>query len=107
MPILPFPTYAPDLMDLDGDTTTTLLNVLPLARGYGPFKAFNALSGALADGNDTYTKVLLHFNGTDASTTITDDNSGGSAHTWTAAGNAQIDTADYKFGAASGLFDGT
>lgn len=60
-----------------------------------------------ASGNDTYTKVLLHLDGTDASTTITDSNVGGSAHVWTANGNAQIDTAQYEFGGASGLFDGT
>src|SRR5262245_32929117 len=59
------------------------------------------------EGNDTNCKVLLHFNGTDTATTITDSNAGGSAHTWTAAGNAQIDTAASKFGGASGLFDGT
>jgi len=58
-------------------------------------------------GNDFYTKILLHMDGTDASTTFTDSNQGGSAHTWTAGGNAQIDTADKKFGSASGLFDGT
>jgi hypothetical protein len=56
---------------------------------------------------NTAQKVLLHFDGSDTSTTITDNNSGGSAHTWTAAGNAQIDTAQSKFGGASGLFDGT
>lgn len=59
------------------------------------------------DGNDSFTKALLHMNGSDASTTFTDDNSGGSAKTWTANGNAQIDTAESKFGGASGLFDGT
>lgn len=59
------------------------------------------------DGNDTYTKVLLHMDGADAATTFTDSNAGGSAHTWTASGNAQIDTAQSKFGGASGLFDGT
>lgn len=58
-------------------------------------------------GNDSSTKCLLHFNGTDASTTFTDSNVGGSAHTWTASGDAQIDTAQSKFGGASGLFDGT
>lgn len=46
---------------------------------------------------------LLHFNGTDGSTTFTDV----TGKTWTAVGNAQIDTADSKFGGASGLFDGT
>jgi hypothetical protein len=58
-------------------------------------------------GNDSFTVVLLHGNGTDASTTITDDNFGGSAKTWTAQANAQIDTAQQKLGSASILFDGT
>lgn len=53
--------------------------------------------------DDSYTKSLLHFDGSDASTTFTDE----SGKTWTAAGNAQIDTAQKKFGSASGLFDGT
>ena len=49
--------------------------------------------------------LMLHSNGTDASTTFTDDS--GSSHTMTANGNAQIDTAQKKFGTASGLYDGT
>jgi len=53
--------------------------------------------------DDSYTKSLLHFDGSDASTTFTDE----SGKTWTAYGNAQIDTAQSKFGGASGLFDGT
>jgi concanavalin A-like lectin/glucanase superfamily protein len=60
------------------------------------------------NGNDTFTKILLHMDGTDASTTFTDSKMGDPAtHTWTAAGNAQIDTAISKFGGAAGLFDGT
>jgi hypothetical protein len=58
-------------------------------------------------GNDSFTKCLMHFDGADASTTFTDDNVGGSAHTWTAAGNAQIDTAQSFFGGSSLLLDGT
>ncbi len=58
-------------------------------------------------GNDAFTKILLHMDGTDGATTFTDSNAGSSAHTWTAAGNAQIDTAQSKFGGASALFDGT
>jgi hypothetical protein len=57
-------------------------------------------------GNDGNTIVLLHFDGADASTTMTDVAYGG-AHTWTAAGNAQLDTAQSKFGGASLLCDGT
>ena len=56
-------------------------------------------------GIDSNTKLMLHMNGTDGSTTFTD--SSDSAHTITAIGNAQIDTAKSKFGGASGLFDGT
>lgn len=45
---------------------------------------------------------LLHFNGTNGSTTFTDQ----TGKVWTHSGNAQIDTAQSKFGGASGLFDG-
>lgn len=54
-------------------------------------------------GNDVV--LLLHCDGVDGSTTFTDNSL--SAHTVTANGNAQIDTAQFKFGTASGLFDGT
>lgn len=58
-----------------------------------------------ARGNDVYTKLLLHCDGADASTTFTD--SSASAFSVTAVGNAQIDTAQSVYGGASGLFDGT
>lgn len=48
--------------------------------------------------------ALLHFDGTDGSTTFTDEKLGG---TWTGAGNAQIDTAQSRYGGASLLLDGT
>ncbi len=57
--------------------------------------------------NDANTLLLLHMDGTNASTDFTDDNGvdrstvGVSAH-----GNAQIDTAQSKFGGASAYFDG-
>lgn len=47
--------------------------------------------------------ALLHFDGVDGATTFTDE----AGHTWTANGNAQIDTAQKKFGVSSLLFDGT
>lgn len=53
---------------------------------------------------DTDCKVMLHFDGADGSTTFTDSST--TANTFTAAGNAQIDTAQFKFG-QSGLSDGT
>ena len=48
--------------------------------------------------------LLLHCNGSDGSTAFTDSSS--NAHSITASGDAQIDTAQSKFGGASGLFDG-
>lgn len=57
--------------------------------------------------DDSNTVLLLHMNGTNASTTFTDDNSSGrTAKTMTANGNAQISTSISKFGGASALFDG-
>jgi hypothetical protein len=46
--------------------------------------------------------ALLHFNGADGSTTITDE----SGKSWVAVGSAQIDTAQSQFGGASLLVDG-
>jgi len=57
------------------------------------------------NGNDSFTKLLIHANGSDASTTFRDSASG--AKTITAGGNAQIDTAQSRFGNSSALFDGT
>ncbi len=49
--------------------------------------------------------LLLHFNGSNGSTTFTD--SGAGALTISPNGNASISTVQSKFGGASGLFDGT
>ncbi|MCP5011181.1 MAG: hypothetical protein GY942_14465, partial [Aestuariibacter sp.] len=45
---------------------------------------------------DSYTKLMLHCDGADASTTFTDDSASG--HTVTPVADAQIDTAQSKFG---------
>jgi hypothetical protein len=62
--------------------------------------------------NDPYlytnTVLLLHGDGTNGSTNIVDSSKvAGSPKTVTAAGNAQISTAQSKFGGASIAFDGT
>lgn len=49
------------------------------------------------------TTSLLHFDGADGSTTFTDQN----GRIWTRFGSAEIDTAQSRFGGASGLFNGT
>lgn len=49
-------------------------------------------------------KLLLNFEGADGATTMIDDSPRG--HSVTFAGDAQLDTAEQKFGSASGLVDG-
>jgi len=56
-------------------------------------------------GLDGHVKLLLHCDGTDASTTFTD--SSDQARTVTANLDAQVDTDQSVFGGASALFDGT
>lgn len=48
--------------------------------------------------------LLVGFEGADGSTTFIDESPSG--RTLTANGNAQIDTAQFKYGTSSGLFDG-
>jgi hypothetical protein len=60
-------------------------------------------AAAATDPNFASVALLLHFEGADASTTFVDVK----GKTLTANGNAQIDTAQFKYGSSSGLFDGT
>ena len=89
------------MWETDGSVEKAM--VLP---GTGEDAVYYHVRRTIGGNNDSYTKVLLHFEGADASTEFVDSNAGGSAHTWSANGNAQIDTAVAKFG-AGGLFDGT
>lgn len=57
-------------------------------------------AAAPVDGFDEYVVSLLHFNGSDGSTTFSD----ATGRTWTAHEPAQLDTAQSVFGGASGLF---
>lgn len=56
-------------------------------------------------GIDSFTKLMLHCDGVDTSTTFTDDSDSG--HTVTAYGDAQVDTSYKQFGTGSLLLDGT
>jgi hypothetical protein len=56
--------------------------------------------------NDANTVLLIHADGTNASTTFTDDNSLRNQKSISTNGNAQVSTAQSKFGGASALFDG-
>lgn len=72
-----------------------------------PTAAYNFIALTLSTGTTFGTDCVLlaHMNGTDASTSFIDSST--RVHTLTASGNAQIDTAQFQFGGASGLFDGT
>src|SRR5262245_57173192 len=56
-------------------------------------------------GNDSFTKLLLKMPGADGSTTITDFSPSQRGNA-TVVGNAQVDTAQFKFGTGSLLLDG-
>jgi len=71
-------------------------------RGYNHNWSFNRRKATLIVGSGIYTKLLLHCDGIDASTTFIDE----TEKIITANGTAQIDTAQSKFGGASGLFGG-
>lgn len=60
------------------------------------------ISSAGVPGNDAFTKILLHMDGSNGGTTFTDVAAGGSAHTWTPT-NATTSTASAKFGPTSML----
>lgn len=74
------------LSAVDGKTLSTLT-------------AVNGLTILAGDPNFSSVKLLLHFNGADGATTSTDSSLSG--HTLTFNSNAQLDTAQAKFGASS------
>ncbi len=80
------------------DYTREVQNTLSDAANVATLKQVSGI------GNET--KLLLHCDGIDGSTTIT-DSSPATPHTVTAVGNAQIDTAIKHFGTAALLMDGT
>lgn len=63
---------------------------------------FGYLSSGGTPGNDSFTKILLHMDGSNGGTTFTDVNAGGSAHTWTPS-SATTSTAAAQFGPSSML----
>ncbi len=76
------------------------------ANGTGSYSA--PTSAYTLPGLDTYyanTPTLLHFDGSNGSTTFT--NSGNTAMTFTPAGGASISTSQSQLGGASGLLNGT
>lgn len=60
------------------------------------------ISSLGAPGNDAFTKILLHMDGSNGGTSFPDVNAGGSAHMWTPT-NATTSTSAAKFGPSSML----
>lgn len=88
-----------------GVAGTSGAGVLVIANGTAPSTSpADCVQLYASDGPD-YTTLMLHFDGTDGATTTTD--SSASALSVTFVGNAQIDTAQSKFGGSSCLFDGS
>jgi hypothetical protein len=57
-------------------------------------------------GIDQYTMLMLHMDGADGGTTFTDSSTNQAAKTVTAAGSAHTEIDQFKFGTASGQFNG-
>lgn len=76
--------------------------ITPAAVGLKPFSPVDLRTTASSGGDIS---VLLHLNGSDASVTFTDSSL--NALSFSAVGNAQLDTAQSKFGGAALLCDGT
>lgn len=72
--------------------------------GYLAISGKEAVAFTRARSIDADTKLMLHLNGADAAVATTDNSA--SAHAVTFFGNAQLDTAQKKFGTASLLLDG-
>src|SRR5690242_7612579 len=89
------------------DTALALAASNPLAVGMatGTNTALALTVGGAPNPDFANVVLLMGFNGTDGSTTFTDESS--FARTATAGGNAQIDTAWSKSGTGSLLLDGT
>jgi hypothetical protein len=93
----------------DGDTGSygsgSNVHVIADAPGGYEFSSWETSGGVTVTGLESSVVLFLGMDGTDGSTSFPD--SSASNHVMTANGGAQVDTAQSKFGGASGLFDGT
>lgn len=89
------------------DNKTGVLKPARLQRGFinpGPSLFYKKQGGGSGDAHWSDRVSLLYFEGPNNSTTITDEVI---ASTWTAHGNANITTADHKFGSSCLILDGS
>ncbi len=99
------PVTTSGTIDLDLGTLANVDDAPSDGTTYGRLNGAWAAAGSGSSGDPFILNVasLLHLDGSDGSTTFTDV----IGNTWTASGNAQLDTAQSKFGTASLLCDGT
>jgi hypothetical protein len=90
---------------VSADSSTDVTVTVTATNAAGATSATSAAVEVVGDPSFSSVSLLLGGNGADAATTTTDESA--SAHTVTFNGNAQLDTAQKKFGTASYLFDGT
>jgi len=88
-----------DILGADLPTSNTSF----LYRNYGVGYESGLIPPQYGYAFDRTQSALLNFEGADGTTAMLDD----FGNAWTASGNAQIDTAQFKFGASSLLLDGT
>jgi hypothetical protein len=81
------------------------LSITSITPNVGPTSGNTPITIEGTDFHSDRVVMLLHCNGTDGSTTFTDDS--GFGNDLTAMGDAHIETDDSKFGGASAYFDGT
>jgi len=88
----------------DGTDTVTITDADFVAGNIKSGVNVLGIDGTLAGAPtiDSYTKVLLHMDGSNNGTTFTD----ASGKSWTAVGTAKTSTAQLAYGTASALFDG-
>src|SRR5882762_6785149 len=91
---------------LPPEAFSTALNMHVVNGGLERLQGWEQVFGNLVAGNTATTKVLMHFDGPNASTVMTDSSIGGAAKTWTASGDAQLSTTQSSFGGASCSFNG-
>jgi hypothetical protein len=86
-------------------TTSSAIGIWPLHLHYWYKRGATWPPSNGSDQDFSSVSLLLHMDGSNASTTFTDSSS--NAFSATANGNAQISTTQSKFGGASGKFDGS
>jgi hypothetical protein len=81
------------------------LSITSITPNFGPTAGNTPITIVGTDFHSDRVVMLVHCDGTDGSTTFTDDS--GFGNDLTAMGDAHIETDDKKFGTASAYFDGT